>query len=886
MDNKFDWEFYVLYYEDIKHITNGFVAWKHFKKYGIAEKRYFNKNMLRKDINNNNFDWKLYISRNKDLKYINNEIIAWKHFINNKQKNNSLDKLNDNLKKFILNEEFIIEIDKIEKSRNNNLSESINYKPIIGYSNFDTKQKIPKNIYKIYVNDTENDISREIHDLAINSWKKIYPDYNLIIYDSIKINKFILEYYGEDFLNIYNILIPYSFKCDFVRYLLLYKFGGVYSDLKQVILERIDFTSYHFVASYEKHLDWIGMLNLDFIPVQNCLIGCIKNHPYIKCAIDMCIQNILNNRYNSFCTDITGPVMFGRCIKYVKKNLNLDLKNEKYYYFMEYKYNNKTEYFIHEEYKINSKKLVKHKYDNSDGGEWKELKNNNNYSDLWNNNEVYNIQNPFNCWKYDINKEEITKLDKSFINVLKKLNVFLIILDEDNIFYKDINNIINIRYISTSVFIFNKYIIINNKFNIYLYEFNNKLEILNFIINEIDNYTILTNILYIVSNFKNCHNITEYFKKPIEIYQIKNNLNYNSFKYNIKPYFIYFPQFHQIQENDINFYEGYDDIKNLYEFNKNNKINKLCETPNLKELGVSQYNLLDNILLQKQINILENMNFPGFAMYYYWFNINTITHKNMIFENVINKFFNEIDMKGRKIFFIWANENWSDTIALSSNNGHKIKNEYNEETITKNANNLINYFKKDCYLKIDDKPVFFLYHSWKLTLDEINLLYIILNLKCIESNFKGVHLVLNTMFDQKYNKYKKFYLNLNYKNNKYSQKYSKKFNSFIIDYDLYTKSGHHIKDQQINTIFYNFDNHPRFYKPDKLNNATFCINNSELIKYIFTKNIVEKYNYNKEGIDEILLINAWNEWGEGMVFEPSNEFGYYNINLLIKALTY
>jgi hypothetical protein len=141
------------------------------------------------------------------------------------------------------------------------------------------------------------------------------------------------------------------------------------------------------------------------------------------------------------------------------------------------------------------------------------------------------------------------------------------------------------------------------------------------------------------------------------------------------------------------------------------------------------------------------------------------------------------------------------------------------------------------------------------------------------------------MFEQKYKQYKQykqFYLNLNYKNNKYS----KKCNSFVIDYNLYTTSGLHIKDKQINTIFYNFDNHPRFYKPDKLNNATFCINNSELIKYIFTKNIVEKYNYNKEGIDEILLINAWNEWGEGMVFEPSNEFGYYNINLLIKALTY
>lgn len=33
-----------------------------------------------------------------------------------------------------------------------------------------------------------------------------------------------------------------------------------------------------------------------------------------------------------------------------------------------------------------------------------------------------------------------------------------------------------------------------------------------------------------------------------------------------------------------------------------------------------------------------------------------------------------------------------------------------------------------------------------------------------------------------------------------------------------------------------------------------------------------------------MLINAFNEWGENMTFEPSENIGYYNINLLSSLL--
>ena len=36
--------------------------------------------------------------------------------------------------------------------------------------------------------------------------------------------------------------------------------------------------------------------------------------------------------------------------------------------------------------------------------------------------------------------------------------------------------------------------------------------------------------------------------------------------------------------------------------------------------------------------------------------------------------------------------------------------------------------------------------------------------------------------------------------------------------------------------------------------------------------------------DKILLINSWNEWGEQMEIEPSNEKGTYYIDLIINTL--
>jgi hypothetical protein len=358
------------------------------------------------------------------------------------------------------------------------------------------------------------------------------------------------------------------------------------------------------------------------------------------------------------------------------------------------------------------------------------------------------------------------------------------------------------------------------------------------------------------------------------------NINFK-FKYDIKPYFIYFPQFHDIYENDINFYRGFNDIKNLQIFNKNEVIQK--EIPLQEYCNISIYNYITNsTLLQKQIDLISEYGFYGLAIYYYWFTENSITDKNMIMSDVINKFFDtKLKLYNHKIFFIWANEDCNNNIALSDNKLTNIKNIYDESSFIKNADNLIEYFKNERYLKIDNKPVFFIYHNYLI--DNIGEFHKILHDKCVENNFDGVNLVLNS-FEKENNSFKNFYINFNYK--KYTSRFfDDKSKQIKIDYKKYIDDPYHIKKGKIQTIVYDFDNRPRLYKPPKLNASSICVNNTEMHKIVFTRKLVETYNNNDYGeLDKILLVNALNEWGENMVFEPSDKYGYYNINLLKQAL--
>ena len=294
-----------------------------------------------------------------------------------------------------------------------------------------------------------------------------------------------------------------------------------------------------------------------------------------------------------------------------------------------------------------------------------------------------------------------------------------------------------------------------------------------------------------------------------------------------------------------------------------------------------------NVVSNKcKCNKVVSYNFPGFAIYYYWFSMNNATNKNMLMKEVIDSFFdNSIDINERKIFFIWANEDWHNNPAFGNDVSLIIKNNYSEENLIKNINNLMKYFKHSNYLKIDNKPVLLLHHPNKLTDYEIKLFDTIILQMCINNKFSGIHLILNSQINNN-NNYVQYKCNPNYKQPGY-YKSKQIINNLLLTTLDYTKYVEDIvlDENEIQTLFFNFDNRARLFLPNHLDKATVCVNVNKEAQQLFIKKVVNLYKTPKTEINQIMLINSWNEWGEKMATEPSEQLGNYYLDLLKEGLS-
>lgn len=344
----------------------------------------------------------------------------------------------------------------------------------------------------------------------------------------------------------------------------------------------------------------------------------------------------------------------------------------------------------------------------------------------------------------------------------------------------------------------------------------------------------------------------------------------------VKPYAIYFPQFHSFKENNLNYYKGFSDTQNLkaYLLNSNNEEN--LHTPNMKLYGyksIDDYDLNNFELQQKQINIAKKYGLSGFAIYYYWFSKNTITNENVIMSHGYDNFFKS-EQENFNFYFVWANEDWSNNPAFNTSN--LILNEYNDNEYNKNLKNLLKYFKHVNYLKIDNKPVFYIHHPQYIK--NLNKLYNVFDNFCIQNGFNGIHMIYNHSTDQMKNYDNTYHFHPNYKKIGVSIYYDEN-NKAMLNYDKYYNHNVIKNHTHPECVFMDFNNTARLYIPDKLKLKTYTSNNSLKNVLRMFKNAINSY-YKNEKYNNILLINAWNEWGEKMHIEPSEEYGFKFLNML------
>jgi len=363
---------------------------------------------------------------------------------------------------------------------------------------------------------------------------------------------------------------------------------------------------------------------------------------------------------------------------------------------------------------------------------------------------------------------------------------------------------------------------------------------------------------------------------PKSIIQKKENNNFKLDKINrkLRIYCIYFPQFHTFIENDTNFYPGYTDITNL-ELLTEEKPSQHYLTPSLNILDlskISDYDLVKNkALVQKQLEIIEKYNIEGFAVYYYWFSTNSISNKNMIMKDAIDNFFDEsINMHERKVYFVWANENWTSNMWFGSKN-NKIENKYDSVSLLPNIANLLTYFKHPNYLKINNKPVFFIHQPHYFSDLELDNFRTTINTMCIDNGFDGINLAVGNVA-KTYTGYTN-YSTTAIKSLPYNNNYEKYIESMELSGDIHV-------------INFDFDNEARMYKPFR-NNLHQYKKVTEKAQELILKKTLYYYNSRTKNtdLDDLLIINAWNEWGERMAVEPSEQKGYYFLDMIKKYVT-
>ena len=332
----------------------------------------------------------------------------------------------------------------------------------------------------------------------------------------------------------------------------------------------------------------------------------------------------------------------------------------------------------------------------------------------------------------------------------------------------------------------------------------------------------------------------------------------------IKPFCIYFPQFHRLVENDHNYYPGMTDTNNLMAYLEDTK-SATFDTPAI--CALKDYDLSRKELVLKQVQVAKEHGIYGFCVYYYWFSHNSLSGKHTIMERCYDHFFAE-PIEGFKVYFNWANEDWTKNPAFTLDSSVTISNIYTEDWIRLNFVNLSRYFAHPNYYKIDGAPVFSIHHPWFMNEAELAQLERIFSEECKALGFPGIHILKNSMV-QKYNN--SFLIAPNYKARRTST-----------DYVTYIPDT--IAGDTVHTMFFSFDNTARMYKPKK----PYCskiTNVSPTVQLRLLSALLKSYKGgHRSELQKLFLINSWNEWGENMAVEPGMKNGSFYLDMIKRGL--
>ena len=167
---------------------------------------------------------------------------------------------------------------------------------------------IPKNIYQTW--ETKN--LETGFQKIVDTWKINNQNYTYNLYDRLDREEFLKNNFNKDVYEVYTKIIPGAYKADLWRYCILYKYGGIYTDIDSICIGNID----DFIEGY----DMVFMIDLNKNPcegnhnVANGFIAIIPESPIMLNCINKIIYNVVNGIIPPSKLDFSGPGMLGRSI--------------------------------------------------------------------------------------------------------------------------------------------------------------------------------------------------------------------------------------------------------------------------------------------------------------------------------------------------------------------------------------------------------------------------------------------------------------------------------------------------------------------------------------------------------------------------------------------
>jgi hypothetical protein len=383
------------------------------------------------------------------------------------------------------------------------------------------------------------------------------------------------------------------------------------------------------------------------------------------------------------------------------------------------------------------------------------------------------------------------------------------------------------------------------------------------------------------------------FVIPFLVFLVLLQIHAKDYKTETKIYALHFPQFHEDPINNKLWGKGYTDWDNLKKAPLFNRYNRTIPRPHD---SIGFYDLEKLKTRQNQAQMAKKYGVDGFIYHHYWFH-----HKDSIatLATPLEKML--IDGEPNISFaFNWAMESWTGTWHGRWNQGQMLYEQFcpssADQRIVDHYNYLKQFFHHENYIKINGAPLFFVLRPSKN--------------KCFSILTKLRELARADGFPS-------------------PGLYIPGGSNAMIHHEAYTgKLSHppyHISHYDAD-FFYPYSSVPnkQMTIPSQCRNGSFSWKKQKRVQYLstmvqfdntprrnsshslvwdrsffnalgaaksFELDLVTILTYDrccqKEEIrstgGKFVVINAWNEWAEGMALEPSKEFGFQFLESVKKA---